>query len=342
MNINDTRQQKDFGKITFSKYKKNAVIKELIQCVLKNKLESAYNWSAELICAGHFIVLWDTILTLIGKYIRNPSLPIYILMRFRQFKEIVINGYIDNELSLRNNQHIRTLFGEICAILCNATKNLGFEMIKIKPEEFNIPTLTHKFKAPHVKFIETIFRENDPKEIFIPLNEFAYQIQDNKNFLEGCYWIEWIIEYDSISRKKKDPLVAESRIFAPNKFQKDVVWIIWEIIMSNAKTKLHKRCIESLIELFSLKYSYATKKKRRPLLYFAIELLIENKIIYPDILTPKVKQIINVIPSNLDKIYKRIKNHELSPKTDYLFHGVEQKSNQEKTAEKLAIFNKLI
>ena len=49
MNINDTRQQKDFGKITFSKYKKNAVIKELIQCVLKNKLESAYNWSAELI-----------------------------------------------------------------------------------------------------------------------------------------------------------------------------------------------------------------------------------------------------------------------------------------------------
>ena len=131
-------------------------------------------------------------------------------------------------------------------------------MIKIKPEEFNIPTLTHKFKAPHVRFIEGIFRENDPKEIFIPLNEFAYQIQKNKNFLEGCYWVEWIIEYDSISRKKKD------------------------------------------------------------------------------------KQIINIIPNNLDKIYKKIKTNEIAPKTDYLFHGVEQKSNQEKTAEKLAILNKLI
>ena len=62
MNINDIRQQKDFGIITFSKYKKNAVIKELIQCILKNKLESSYHWSAELICAGHFIVLWDIIL----------------------------------------------------------------------------------------------------------------------------------------------------------------------------------------------------------------------------------------------------------------------------------------
>lgn len=342
MNINDIRLQKDFGKITFSKYKKNSVIKELTQCILKNKLESAYNWSAELVCAGHFIVLWDTILSLIGKYIRNPSLPIYILLRFRQFKEILQNGYVDNELALRNNQQIRLLFGEICVILCNTTKNLGFEMIKIKPEEFNIPTLTHKFKAPHVRFIEKIFRENDPKEIFIPLNEFAYQIEKNKNFLEGCYWVEWIIEYDSISRKKKDPLLAESRTFAPNKFQKDVIWIIWEIIMSNAKTELHKRCIESLIELFALKYSYATKKKRRSLLYFAIELLIEQKLTHPNIITPNIKQIINIIPSNLDKIYKTIKKNEIAPKTDYLFHGVEQKSNQEKTAEKLALFNKLI
>ena len=342
MNINDIRQQKEFGKITFSTYKKNAVIKELTQCILKNKLESAYNWSAELVCAGHYIILWDTILTIIGKYIRNPTLPIYIVMRFRQFKEIVQNGYVDNELSLRNNTQIRILFGEICVILCNAVKNLGFEMIKIKPEEFNIPTLTHKFKAPHVRYIEGIFRENDTKEIFIPLNEFAYQLETNKNFLEACYWVEWIIEYDSISRKKKDPLKAESRTFAPEKFQKDIVWIIWEIITENANTQLHKRCIESLIELFALKYSYATKKKRRPLLYFAIELLVDNKNSYPDILTPKVKQIIHVIPSNVDKIYKKIKQNEISPKTDYLFHGVDQKSNQEKTAEKLAIFNKLM
>tara|TARA_Y100000768_G_scaffold330222_1_gene268802 strand:- start:883 stop:1911 length:1029 start_codon:yes stop_codon:yes gene_type:complete len=342
MNINDCRLQKEFGKITFSKYKKNSVVKELIQCILKNKLESAYYWSAELVCAGHFIVLWDTILTIIGKYIRNPTLPIYILMRFRQFKEIVKNGYIDNELSLRNNLQIRIMFGEICVVLCNAMKNLGFEMIKIKPEEFNITTLTHKFKAPHVYFIKEIFRENDPKEIFIPLNEFAYQIEKNKNFLEGCYWIEWIIEYDSISRKKKDPLVAESRMFAPDKYNKDVIWIIWEIIIKHTNSQLQKRCIESLIELFSLKYSYATKKKRRALLYFAVELLINNKQAYPDILTPKVKQIIHIIQNNLDKIYKKIKQNEIAPKTDYLFHGIEQKSNQEKTAEKLALFNTLI
>ena len=38
MNINDIRQQNEFGKISFNK--KHAVIRELIQCILKNKLES--------------------------------------------------------------------------------------------------------------------------------------------------------------------------------------------------------------------------------------------------------------------------------------------------------------
>ena len=62
MNINDIRQPKDFGKISFSKYKKNLVIKELMTCILKNKLESAYHWSAELVCAGHFALLWTLFL----------------------------------------------------------------------------------------------------------------------------------------------------------------------------------------------------------------------------------------------------------------------------------------
>ena len=343
--INDMRKEKEFLGITFSKFKMSDVKKELIKDILGNDFEGALYWSGELICSGHFKELWEIILSVIGKNIHlgNIKLPIYIQMKIDTFKEILSNGYIDNEIKMRNNVKIRELFAEIITILTLSNKKNSLERVKINRKEFDITNFGGRLKADHVNYAKDVFLKEDPKELLIAINEFCYSIHPKVcNMLNACYWIEWIIEYDNISRKKKDPLLAESRLFAPNKFQKDVVWIIWEIIMSNAKNKLHKRCIESLIELFALKYTYATKKKRKSLLYLAIELLVDNKDTYPDIITSKVKQIIHVIPNNLDKIYKIIKTHEVAPKTDYLFHGVEQKSNQEKTAEKLAILNKLI
>ena len=135
--INDKRTSHDFKCITFSTFQKSKVISELLSSIINSKIEHACFWSSELICAGHFGDLWDVILLYLSKYIHlgNPKLPIYIAKRIEQFKMIVTNGYLENEITMRNNTKIRNLFAEVIAVLCLSRKKHAFETIKIKPSE---------------------------------------------------------------------------------------------------------------------------------------------------------------------------------------------------------------
>ena len=206
--INDKRNTKEFSKITFSKYEKSKVKKELISCIQKSKLEESCYWSAEFICAGHFIELWEIIILYISRYIHlgNPKLPIYISTRFDNFKNILTNGYIDNELNMRNNVKIRHIFAEIITVLCLSRKKHTFEPIKIiKNEDFDMSNMASKLKAPNINYTDKVFKKNDPKELLISINEFAYHISiDSKNAVLATYWLEWLLDYEIICKKKKD------------------------------------------------------------------------------------------------------------------------------------------
>lgn len=339
--IDDIRT--DFKNKTFSEYQKSAVRKELLDCLYNKKVENSCYWAAEYICAGHYSDLWDIIIFFMSKYIHisNPKLPIYIFMRFELFLSIMKKGYADNILSMRNNEKIRKLFGECISILCFSKKTHSFETIKIKNnEEFNILNLSEKLKANSTNYATTILKTNDAKELFIPINEFAYNLNE-KNNLDACYWFEWIVEYESISKKRKNIIVGERRTYAPDKYQKDIIWIIWDILILYSKElqdPLKEKIINALLQLFMIKYTDSTKKKRKYLVYFAISILIENIDINIDIIDNK--ESINIIIKKINNIYSQIKKNEVSPKTDYLFNGLD-KNNLQKTIEKLEIMENL-
>ena len=152
--ITDIRPAKEFRQTSLSNYKKSDVKKSLITCISNKKIEESCYWSAELICAGHFIDVWEIILLYTSNHIHlgNPKLPIYLQTRYEAFKEIVMNGYVDNELKMRNNDKIRKLFAEIIAILCQSRKKHPFSKVKFDKNDFIMTNLSEKLKSPNVSY----------------------------------------------------------------------------------------------------------------------------------------------------------------------------------------------
>lgn len=340
--INDIRN--DFKNITFSNFQKSKTKNELLNCIYNNKIENANYWTAELICSGHFLDLWDIIILYTTKYIHsgNPKLAIYLKMRYDNFINILENGYQSNIILLRNNTKIRKLFSEIICVLCFSNKKHNLQQIKLnKNEDFNIINISSKFKAPNTKFADIIFKEDDPKDLFIPINEMIYSLSI-KNIIDICFWYEWIIEYEIKCKKDKKKCEAENRVYAPKYFQKDIIWIIWDILFNYAQNIKDKpilsKIIDSLFQLFVIKYKPTYKIKRKYILYFAFSLFTENIDFNINIIQNIDK--IHAITEKINNIYKEIKKNEITPKTDYLFKDI-KKSNIEKSIEKLTIFNSL-
>lgn len=338
--INDKRQQKEFKSKTFSGYKKTAVYNELIKSINDNKIESALHWTAELLCAGYIKELWEALLLIMGKHIHiaNPKIIIYIHSKYNDFREIVNNAEIINsELELRNNSEFRKLFTEIVAIFCLSEKRPTLQKINIKKEDFILTSISDKFIAPSIEYVERVFKKADPKEIFVPLNEFAYNLS-SKNMMRCIYWMEWMFAFDQERRKQKNPVKCVNRTFmnVQDQFETDLVWILWECILEASKNnRFVEKSLNSLLDLFCIRYSFAVKSKRRYLLYFAIELIVDNINTRIPIVEDKKKQIVERIIEKTNVMYKFVKKNEVQPQSSYLLNSVAGlKSEKEKSVNK--------
>ena len=259
------------------------------------------------------------------------------------FKEIIRSGYLNSELKLRNSEKIRKMFCEIMCILCDAKRKHSFDNIKIPKDDFDMTHITDRFKATSLTYAEEIFMKDDPKELFAIINEFAYNISiDGKNIVSACYWIEWIIDFESICKINKEKCKCERRSIIPveNKYQMDIIWILWDAFLneSNKRSKIIQKIIKALLSLFTLKYTSGCHKKRKYILYFVVSVLCENFIVNEEIIRESQKIIVTNILNKIETIYVQIKKNEVSPDTDYLFLDVKN-GNLEKTIQKLETMN---
>lgn len=347
VDINDIRQSSEFNGISFSRFKKTHVKKEMLKNLISSRVEPACYWAGELICAGHYIDVWELIILFVTKYIHlgNPKLPMYISIRIGAFKDLA-SSHLGDELNLRNNFKIRQLFAEMISTLCYTKKNHAYEIVKIKKrEEFSMEAMKTMLKAPNVSYAGLAFKTEDPKELFIAINEFSYHLsEESKNSFIACYWLEWLIEFDMTCKKNKQSCISERRSFAnvDEKYKKDSIWIVWELINYVAQRKncpVIIKIIESLLEMFCLKYTSSVKRKRKYILYNCISLLNEPCDLTVPIWNDKA-QILRV-SQKINVIYKEIKKNEVSPEISNIIAPPER-TNLNKTIEKLELMNKIM
>lgn len=341
--INDVRSERDFTKLTFSKYKKTDVIKEFIKSCKDGKHEAACYWSAELICSGFFAELWESIILYSTKYVHigNPKLCIYLKQSIDQFKQIASN-HLTNEIHLRNNFDIRRLFVEVIVVCIDSNRKHAFsENFKISNSDFNMENIGTKLKAPHVEFIKDIFREGDAKETYIALNELYYHLWETRDSINACYWIEWMIEFDVMMRKQKRKNICERREHIPvtNDEKINIIWMIWDVFTDIGKKRKHplrSKMLDSLLHVFCLKFGKGTPRKRKYILYFVVSLFTESINYTLELVSNH--EFVDRIKNKVNVIYGELKKNEIAPKTDYLLKDI--KTSQQKSAEKLKIMEK--
>lgn len=222
--------------ITLNGYKKSDVIQSLKTCLLEKCIEPSCYWSAELLCSNYELDVWNILFDFIFENI-DHSYRISCFEIWYNRRQLLIYSCKEQH-ELYNNFFYRRAIVEICTILCivkHTIQLIHFRNFHI--DEFTYTYIKNRCKSDNSNLISDIFQSDDPIELYIPCNELYYQCkQQNEQMV--IYWIQWILQYSCICKKKHRPLqisyihsyIFESKFTLHKKSTKSIIWIIWHIL----------------------------------------------------------------------------------------------------------------
>jgi hypothetical protein len=119
------------------------------------------------------------------------------------------------------------------------------------------------------------------------------------------------------------------------------------IIARSAETDeyspLTQKIVTSLLRLYCIRFTPGVRKKRRYLIYFAISLLTTEYDSKVEMINDRL--MIETAVANINSVYKQIKQHEISPDTDYLFSSAgyagDKNGDLERTIKRLEALNSM-
>ena len=222
---------------------------------------------------------------------------------------------------------------------------------------FHPSFMMDRVSAPSTEYYR-LKRAKDPEEWFVALNEFSYHIsEERRNLLDACFWLEWMIEYDSYCRThhkdwafanagstKINKGASRSELIAGlvvSKHNEDMSWALWEILLAPSRMipvdSLVMKMLKSAHLMFCIDYTTGCCSRKRFWFYYAISLRTENLSgrEHEKIIQEESRELMQRVILKADDVYLEIKSAEQRPTTDYLMAGIRERNNREDTISSL-------
>lgn len=309
--VDDLREQSEFRDITFSNYRKRDALKTLVSALRDGRLEAACNWSAELICAGHFMDMWNVIIDFYGQHVHegSPRMALLLAHAYDTFRNEAQRVMMD--LDMRNEPRVRALFGELVCALCYARKMHPFSATAVSSLDFSLPHLGRMMAADAGRYSDTVMLAGDPREITVAVNELVYSLTpDVRRVSNACYWIEWMLALDMRGRKKgcvKLKCVPRVRDADLKTSASNAAWVIWDVLFKAAEGRDGiTKTLTALHRLFSIQYTSALGRRRRWLFYFAVNLVCTPIDLTRPLADPEQLRLISAHVARVDVIYEHV------------------------------------
>lgn len=282
--IHDPRDIKFFRDTTFSCFKKNDVKKSLEKAWHERRIDYAQNWIAELNVSLQYSDIWIVIWRYWASYINiaNPNLPRYLFTRYNEFTQIM-KTYVDRNIliDMRNNLQIRVILAEITAIFSQSQKRQLVVTPKTKPEDFDIRHVIRMARSRERK-IDTLWQQDDPRDAYIPLNEFWFSItRATSDITAALRWLQWIYDWEAFNIETTGYYTCARRenVKYADKYAREIVWLIWDILKAEAHNRDSDKMVDAInciFEIYCIDYNHRARNQRQAMLIMATTYLCEG------------------------------------------------------------------
>lgn len=351
--INDIRKFRDFNHKTFSNYAKKDVCLALKRALMEGLIETACNWSTELLVTGLIDKIYDVFIYIITKHIHinNPRLPYRLYRRYNFYlglSKYILDVVFKNDktkikdvyLLLRNFQPIRNHISELCVLIARSPKtSKGLVLTSIKENEYTTEYIQRQLKADNLDYIKTVKKYGDTNEAIILMNDFYFAII-NGNYKHAVYTLSWLLGYEKLLMKKEKKYSCGSRNISniEDHFKEDFIWIPWSIVLHKME-KIDNNAqlqIQALFKMFKFEYHPNKKNKRISLLLHSIKYTTDFYSAHTPIIN-NYKLLIQAT-GNINNLFHNIKGYE---RTDSFRYSKAVKSKNKLKKKSLVKINKL-
>ena len=252
----------------------------LVKNLNQKNTQNAINIAVELVFSGYYEIV---IKKIIDVYIKNINMvqPRGILY-ISEFYKYYNNKYDKKDkrkkkIDIINDQKVKNFVSNLITLICGSNQRDLLNLVNISSKDFDLNKKKGSLVSKNLTLVTKYLHRTDNKNIIIPLSEIITLLKTH--YIKGreqkiVYWISWLLEYEKIFHNGTLDIGYRDVPGVENKYTKDFLWIIWQMLHGSITSRDTKKYISSLEYIYKYDFTPSSRKKRTSFLIFAILIYI--------------------------------------------------------------------